>query len=602
MSKLRANQILIQEVMNDPAAQASEVSKGTLRIATQAEVNGGSPYDNTTVVTPETLSKASIFTDHTSALNPHNGWMSVNNDVDTTGNVSNTGGVSIGLNCDSSAATGVSTIVIGNNATAQGTAGLGKLIGTSIEADLPRQIVIGDSITSASVTTDTINSVKIGGWGGTGTNKNLLHLMEKGKLELYGEEAQYIFPNYEPAGSPATLPVPSTTIEGGTVYSIDEKTLKFYNGSAWAALNADNWLHANNGSDFTTAPIGTGSNSISLGNNASTAAVADAIAIGTNVTAVVNGVSIGANSDALGTSSVALGAYAQATADGAGVAIGLSSSAAGSFSIAIGSGSSTAAQHSVALGYDSDTLLTNQIAIGHVCKSTSVTTDTTYSVKIGEGGDTNKNMLHLFSQGKLELYGAAAQFVMPNYVWGSPAVEPATAVEGGLVYDSTAQGLKLYNGVSWSALGGGGITAVVEDTTPQLGGNLDTNGNEIELTVVSETTISYGTTGAIGLDLSTGSYFYPTGATTGVITFSFNNVGAGSPATRLYSFTLELWGAAGSPAVYVWPASVKWPGGTEPTWTASAGSPLVNGYDVVSFVTRDGGTTWLGMLGGLAFA
>ena len=56
--------------------------------------------------------------------------------------------------------------------------------------------------------------------------------------------------------------------------------------------------------------------------------------------------------------------------------------------------------------------------------------------------------------------------------------------------------------------------------------------------------------------------------------------------------TLELFG--GGTNAPVWPASVDWPGGTQPTWSA--------GVDVVTFITRDAGTTWLGMLGGTAFA
>ena len=109
MTKIKANQLEIQEILDDPLAQATESRKGTLQIATQAEVNAGSPYDHTIVVTPETLAKASIFNDHISAINPHNGWMTVNTGLDTAGNISNTGGVSIGTSCDSSLAIGGKT-------------------------------------------------------------------------------------------------------------------------------------------------------------------------------------------------------------------------------------------------------------------------------------------------------------------------------------------------------------------------------------------------------------------------------------------------------------------------------------------------------------
>ncbi len=55
---------------------------------------------------------------------------------------------------------------------------------------------------------------------------------------------------------------------------------------------------------------------------------------------------------------------------------------------------------------------------------------------------------------------------------------------------------------------------------------------------------------------------------------------------------MELLGADG--ATLTWPASVDWADGTEPSWSA--------GRDIVSFSTRDGGTTWYGYLGGQAFA
>lgn len=98
------------------------------------------------------------------------------------------------------------------------------------------------------------------------------------------------------------------------------------------------------------------------------------------------------------------------------------------------------------------------------------------------------------------------------------------------------------------------------------------------------------TTGTRALDVSLATYFYPSAdLASAAITFTFDN-----PATsgRVSSFTLELLGADG--ATLTWPASVVWADGAEPEWTA--------GIDIVSFVTRDGGTTWLGFLGGQAFA
>ena len=57
--------------------------------------------------------------------------------------------------------------------------------------------------------------------------------------------------------------------------------------------------------------------------------------------------------------------------------------------------------------------------------------------------------------------------------------DPATSLdEGDLVYNSTDNALKYYNGTSWVSIAAG-LSDVVSDTTPQLGGDLDVNGNSI---------------------------------------------------------------------------------------------------------------------------
>ena len=98
------------------------------------------------------------------------------------------------------------------------------------------------------------------------------------------------------------------------------------------------------------------------------------------------------------------------------------------------------------------------------------------------------------------------------------------------------------------------------------------------------------TTGTRDLDVALATYFYPSADLgTATITFTFSNPASSG---RVSSFTMELLGADG--ATLTWPASVDWANATEPTWTS--------GVDIVSFITRDGGTTWLGFLGGQAFA
>ena len=86
---------------------------------------------------------------------------------------------------------------------------------------------------------------------------------------------------------------------------------------------------------------------------------------------------------------------------------------------------------------------------------------------------------------------------------------------------------------------------------------------------------------ASSIDCSAGNYFTKTISTT--TTFTFDN----APASRMVGFVLEL--TNGGSATVSWPASVRWPGGTAPTLTAS-------GVDVLTFVSDDGGTTWRGFV------
>ena len=58
--------------------------------------------------------------------------------------------------------------------------------------------------------------------------------------------------------------------------------------------------------------------------------------------------------------------------------------------------------------------------------------------------------------------------------------DPASSLdEGDLVYNTTSNALKYYNGSSWASITAG-IGSLADDTTPQLGGTLDLNGNVID--------------------------------------------------------------------------------------------------------------------------
>ena len=71
---------------------------------------------------------------------------------------------------------------------------------------------------------------------------------------------------------------------------------------------------------------------------------------------------------------------------------------------------------------------------------------------------------------------------------------------GDLYYNTTAGNLKYYTGSAWVAITSGGITDVVQDGTPQLGGNLDVNGNSIVSVSNGNINITPNGTGRVVLD------------------------------------------------------------------------------------------------------
>ena len=132
-----------------------------------------------------------------------------------------------------------------------------------------------------------------------------------------------------------------------------------------------------------------------------------------------------------------------------------------------------------------------------------------------------------------------------------------------------------------------GIEALVDDTTPELGGNL--NGNDKQVSRIN--LIDYGeVTNAIGsigggaqtIDLTLGNSVSGT-VDTSETTFTFSNPTA---SDEMSGFVLTL--VNGGSQTVNWPASVDWAGGTAPTLTAS-------GTDVLTFFTINGGSLYHGV-------
>ena len=108
-------------------------------------------------------------------------------------------------------------------------------------------------------------------------------------------------------------------------------------------------------------------------------------------------------------------------------------------------------------------------------------------------------------------------------------------------------------------------------------------------TTYQETYVANTTGATTTLDLATGTNFSVTLSEN--TTFVFSN----PPATgTAYSFTLVITQPATAVTI-TWPSSVDWAAATAPDAPSDS---EVNAY---GFMTRDGGTTYYGFLGGAAF-
>ena len=80
---------------------------------------------------------------------------------------------------------------------------------------------------------------------------------------------------------------------------------------------------------------------------------------------------------------------------------------------------------------------------------------------------------------------AASEDNFDDVYLGAKSSEPSvdndgdTLNAGDLFFDTTAETLKVYTGSAWQVVSQASLTSVAADTTPQLGGNLDTNSHNI---------------------------------------------------------------------------------------------------------------------------
>ena len=186
---------------------------------------------------------------HIAAINPHNNWMSVNNNVDLSSAPSSSTFNGIGIG-DSAISGGTNTIAIGSGAHAYGASSIA--FGQSATASGDNSIAIGGAgsyagnfnaiaIGSGSVVRPPdAGSIAIGGITTSAAGQaiigtsatNILAIENTGNVKIIGTNAQFVQPNYTTAG----LPVGVT---GGTVFDTTTTSLKVYNGAAWVDVSPD---------------------------------------------------------------------------------------------------------------------------------------------------------------------------------------------------------------------------------------------------------------------------------------------------------------------------------------------------------------------------
>lgn len=96
----------------------------------------------------------------------------------------------------------------------------------------------------------------------------------------------------------------------------------------------------------------------------------------------------------------------------------------------------------------------------------------------------------------------------------------------------------------------------------------------------------------IELDYDTGNYFYTT-LTEDITTVTLSNPPAsGSVCSLIWEIIQDS-----TARTITWPASVEWSSGNAPTLSTGSGD-----VDIITLMTRDGGTTWRGFISGQDFS
>ena len=189
---------------------------------------------------------------------------------------------------------------------------------------------------------------------------------------------------------------------------------------------------------------------------------------------------------------------------------------------------------------------------------------------------------------------------LTSYVAGDVLYASATNTLSALAKGTDGQVLTLASGVpTWAAATGSSLPT----QTGNSGKFLTTDGTNASWANPLAGALSFGSmyseykgaisaTATTNIDCSLANNFVVTLAAS-ITSLTFSNVPASG---RIMTLTLFLQQDATGSRTVTWPASVKWSAAAAPTLTTTA-----NKIDIISLVTYDGGTTWLGFIGGLNY-
>lgn len=156
------------------------------------------------------------------------------------------------------------------------------------------------------------------------------------------------------------------------------------------------------------------------------------------------------------------------------------------------------------------------------------------------------------------------------------------------------------NGSYSSILGGQNNTTNSQSNTHIIGSNITADSPDTAYVEKFRTTKAYSekvsavsiSGGTLTIDLNNANLFTCT-LNANITTLTISNTPSSSGVS--ISFTI-IFTADGTARTITWPASIKWPGGTAPTLTSTNGK-----IDVLSFVSVNQGSSWLGFVGGQNF-